>query len=153
MVDKKGKTQIRVELLDRGPDAMKLPEAARGKTFDVITTTYMCQADRYAFERHFNEGTGMLVGLSDLFVEKTDGDGKPVLNDEGEKQFRIAEGRDGGDFHETHIGFFAWRALSREIPELAESSFETFAGAVLELEIHEDEDADRVDPPKVPQPA
>lgn len=152
----KSVTNIHVELLDE-PD---LPEKIRGKSFDCSSTTHMCQADRYAFERYFKLGGGVLVGLSDLFVEKTDAAGKPVLDGKGDPKVVVAEGRDGGEFHELHLGFFGWRALRREIPELASVSFELFSESVAELVVKDEDtkDDERVDPTaktttEIPQPA
>jgi hypothetical protein len=85
----------------------------RGRTFEVETRSFMCSADRYAFERQFpGETAGALTGVeSDIEV-----------------------------FKEAWSLFFVWRVLRRE-HGLTED-FEPFAEAVLETEFPGDEKTD-----------
>lgn len=109
------------------------------RQFETTTTTFLAQADRYAFEEAFGLGSGVLAGMMELF----DGDGK------------LRAGADGSALHDEWLGYFIWRALVRGVPELAQMSFVDWKQNVAEIEIgnKEDEDVDPTTPTPQPDPS
>lgn len=74
------------------------------------TETFMCTADRVAFERRFGRSSMALAKMQELFDEE----GKP------------RPGADLGDLREEWTVFFAWRCLRRAKPDVA-PDFDQFA--------------------------
>lgn len=82
----------------------------------VETRTYMCLADRVAFERHFGDST--VKAMRALAGDYADGE-------------RRAEAMAG--FREEWTVFFTWRCLRRFEPETPD--FDAFLETVAEVEI------------------
>jgi hypothetical protein len=94
------------------------------------TRTFMCLADRVAFERHFHSSSAALASLRDLF----DADGAPI------------PGADLSSLQEEHVAFLVWCAAARS--GNAVGSFDEFIVALEDYEILED--ADVLDPTAPP---
>jgi hypothetical protein len=97
-----------------------------GTEHGYSTTTFMCTADRVAFERQFPPHTsGELVNLRDAFDSK----GAPL------------PGADVSGLHEEWTTFFVWRTAVRGVPAMAKVSFEAFCDQAAEIAMTEDEEA------------
>jgi hypothetical protein len=102
-----------------------------GRSYSFTSTTYLCTADRVAFERHFGINSGTLLeNLRGLFTA----DGAPV------------EGANLSAVREEHLAFFIWRAATRAVSELAGVSFEDFLDQLAEIEEAKEEEADPTAP-------
>ena len=96
-----------------------------GPVLEAETLTYMCTADRIAFERHFKVSSAVMAAWNELF-DGTTGEPKP--------------GADLKDVHEEWIAFFAWRALSRALNG-AMPDFEGFIESLAEVKVGPPEEA------------
>jgi hypothetical protein len=94
-----------------------------GTQVSFDTRTFMCLADRVAFERHFHSSSAALASLRDKF----DADGAPL------------PGADLSDLQEEHVAFLVWRAAARSGD--AVGSFDEFVMALQDYEIVEEADA------------
>ncbi|MGH2692321.1 MAG: hypothetical protein ACRDHM_07425 [Actinomycetota bacterium] len=117
-------TKITVQMLD-------------GSTLEASTRTYMCTADRVAFERQFDTSSGQLMNLGQHF------------GPDGE----LLEGADMSVLREEWIAFFTWRALGRELPETTRTaSFEEFLEKVLNIDLAQESEEEDAQDPTVPAP-
>lgn len=102
-------------------------EMADGTTHDPVVPpkSFMCLADRVAFERHF--GTSIATVMATATARNADRD-QSDEDDEagGPDTIRL------GDMREEHLAFFAWRTVSRH-GDLA--TFDEFVDQVLDVTI------------------
>ncbi|HYT30232.1 MAG TPA: hypothetical protein VEN82_05605 [Actinomycetota bacterium] len=107
---------------------------------ETTSRTYMCLADRAAFERQFDVGSGALMQLADLFDAK------------GERR----AGADLGNLREEWMAFLAWRCLNRDVGD--QGPFLEFLDRLDSIEIVEQASdgeaaaADPLDPAPIAAP-
>lgn len=117
-------TTVRLRMLD-------------GREHAFETRTYMCTADRVAFERRFQVNSGELSKLGEIYDEA----GRP------------RPGADLGAFRDEWIAFFTWRVAARHVPALAEMAFDAFVEELAEVELDTTE-GEAMDPTAAaPRPA
>jgi hypothetical protein len=87
-----------------------------GQEITFVSHTFMCTADRVAFERHFNIGSSVISAQ----LAKFEDDGTP------------RPGEDVSDVREAYLLFFLWRAAVRAAPELEGAAFDGGEDAFLE---------------------
>jgi hypothetical protein len=102
--------QITVTMIGRGDEEPPV--------VDFKTRTWMCQADRVAFERRFHTSIGAMSKLRDQFDPETN---------------EPKEGADLSILKEEHIAFFAWRCMNREVQD--QGSFEDWLEKVAEVDV------------------
>jgi hypothetical protein len=90
-----------------------------GRELKTDTTTFMCAADRIAFERYYKMGTAALTEFRDLWDEN--GTPRP--------------GADMTKLHEEWSVFFVWRALRRAVDGQLPEDFDGFCDLIEELEV------------------
>jgi hypothetical protein len=90
-----------------------------GRGLRAECKTYMCTADRIAFERRFKLSSTTLSKLAPLYDE----DGKPK------------PGADFSEVREEWTLFYGWRALARELNGQL-GDFDAFCEEVDELDVH-----------------
>lgn len=108
--------RVRAELMD-GDDL---------RAVEATSRTYMCTADRVAFERRFGQSSGALASLRDKFDEQ----GKP------------RPGADLSDLRDEWIAFFAWRVLNRHAGD--QGDFDSWIERVADIELEDLDDRPEV---------
>jgi hypothetical protein len=96
------------------------------------TRTFMCLADRVAFERHFHSSSAALSALRDKF----DAEGVPI------------PGADLSDLQEEHVAFLVWCAARRTSHDVG--SFEDFVMALEDFEMTDEPVEAGLDPTAPP---
>lgn len=103
-----------------------------GSELSFDTRSFMCLADRVAFERHFGSSSAGLAKMRDKFNP----DGTPV------------KGADLSDLQEEHVAFLVWRAILRyqaaNDPGAPLQSFDDFVEGLEEFDVKDG--VDDVDP-------
>lgn len=106
------RTDVSLELLDGG-------------LHTYSTTTFMCVADRVAFERHFGVTSGELSNLREAF----DATGAPL------------PGADISGLHEAWTTFFVWRTTVRALAYFTTMTFDDFCEQIAEISMTENAEA------------
>lgn len=88
------------------------------RVLEFKTRTWMCQADRVAFERRFDTSIGAMSALREQFDPETN---------------EPKEGADLSPIKEEYIAFFAWRCMNREVGD--QGAFEAWVETVAEVDI------------------
>ncbi len=107
-----------------------------GSARECSTSTFMCLADRVAFERYFGQSSAALAAVRELF----DDDGKPK------------PGADLSILREEWIAFFAHRALLRADRE-GTPAYDDFIESVAGVTIDQDGDVPAPNPTEPAPPA
>lgn len=118
-------TRISLELLD-------------GTKVEYITRTFLCSADRVAFERRFDVGMGKFLALYNAADGKADEDATEAAVD-------------SGGIREEWINFFVYRTAQRHAEVFRGVSFDDFLERVAEAEVDDVEESSGPDP-TVPDP-
>jgi hypothetical protein len=100
-----------------------------GRELRAETKTYMCTADRIAFERRFKLSSTAMATFADLYDEK----GMPK------------KGADFSEMREEWHLFYGWRALGRELNGQV-GDFDAFCESVDELDVKFAEEATEPNP-------
>jgi hypothetical protein len=100
-----------------------------GRELRAETKTYMCTADRIAFERRFKLSSTTMGKFADLYDEK----GMPK------------KGADFSEMREEWHLFYGWRALGRELNGQV-GDFDAFCESVDELDVKFAEEATEPNP-------
>lgn len=107
-----------------------------GSEIAFDTRTFMCLADRVAFERHFQSSSAAMTALKDKF----DDSGKPL------------PGADLSDLREEHLAFLVWLAAVRSNDSGVVGPFEDFVMDLEDFDVKEDAEADPTEAPSEPSP-
>jgi hypothetical protein len=92
-----------------------------GREVQGESSTFMCAADRMAFERRFGVGAAVMQPWQRLY----DSNGDPV------------EGADLSEVREEYVNFFAWRALRRLANGQLPEDWDVFSDTVQEISTEE----------------
>jgi hypothetical protein len=118
------------------------------RTLRVTTRSFMCAADRVAFERHFQISSTELMRASAAakalgeLTSASDG-----AEDGALEAATAAVGDQAGGLRETWMLFFCWRAATRGAAEaLGSMSFEDFCEQVADYDITEGNEPAAADP-------